>query len=540
MSRLLDVSGLTISSVDRMPVVTDVSMCVAAGRTVGIVGESGAGKTTLALAALGIVRPGLVRTAGSVRFGDAELFSLSKRARRKLRRADVAWLGQDPAAALTPTMSVRAQIAEMLPAGADNVAETRRLLKAVGLPADGDFIARAPGQLSGGQQQRLALARTLAGTPRLLVVDEPTSSLDTVTRAMVMDELARQQKDLGFAMVVISHDLDLVARLTDEVMVMRHGRVIEAGPTLSVLAQPADAYTQALRAAQSDLGRAQSDMGRGTAASPSSTVTDEPRPGPPSVSATAICAKFTSSPVLHDVNLDLPAGSVTALVGASGSGKSTLARVLAGLHPPTHGQMCSDGQPLAGRIADRSPEQLQHLQLIGQDPTDILHPRHLLAGSVARPARVLLHMSRRHALECAQQELSRVGLADKTDRFPSQLSGGERQRAAIARALVARPSVLICDEITSALDATVAADILALLARLRSDRQLAVLFITHDLAMAGEFADDVVVMDQGRIVERGPAGDLLAAPRADATRTLLALAPSLSETLSSTTVTGRA
>lgn len=533
MSRLLDVSGLTIRSGDHMPVVNDVSMTVAAGGSVGIVGESGAGKTTLALAALGIVRPGLERTAGSVRFGDAELFALSKRARRKLRRAGVAWLGQDPAAALTPTMSVRTQIAEMLPAGVDNVAETRRLLSAVGLPPDVDFLSRVPGQLSGGQQQRLALARTLAGTPRLLVVDEPTSSLDTVTRAMVMDELVRQRRDLGFAMLVISHDLDLVARLTDEVMVMRRGRVIETGPTLTVLSQPADAYTQALCAAQSDLGRV-------TAAMSSSTVTDDARPGPPSVSIAKICAQFNDTPVLHDIDLDLPAGSVTALVGASGSGKSTLARVLAGLHPPTHGQMWSDGQPLAGRIADRSREQLQHLQLIGQDPTDILHPRHRLAGSIARPARVLLRMSRRHALECARQELGRVGLAEKTDRFPPQLSGGERQRAAIARALVARPSVLICDEITSALDATVASDILALLARLRSDRQLAILFITHDLAIAGEFADHVVVMDQGRIVERGPARDVLTAPRADATRTLLALAPSLSETLSSTTVTGRA
>lgn len=526
---VLDICGLTVTRPDGHPVIDQISLRAAAGQRVAIVGESGAGKTTLALAALGILRAGLRRSAGTVTLAGRDVLALREGTRRRLRRAETAWLGQDPAGALTPTLPVAAQLTELLPRQPGQLDDITGRLAAVGLPTDLPFRRRLPHQLSGGQQQRLALARALSATPQLLVLDEPTSRLDPVTRALVLDEIDRRQRQDGFAILLISHDLDLVVRLADHLLVLQDGRPVEAGPTGPLLRHPAHPYTRRLCAAQPDPDRPRSLQ------EPPAAPTTPGRPAEPARMGLVVenlCAGYGTQPVLHEVELHLTPGRVLALVGSSGSGKSTLARCVTGLHLPSSGRVELDGQILAGRASDRSRDQRGRLQLIGPDPAGALHPRRRIGATVARPARLLHGLSRAAARTRAEELLGLVGLpAELRTRLPHQLSGGERQRVAIARALAADPRILVCDEITSALDATVAADVLQVLAELRRHRGLAVLFITHDLALAARSADTVTVLDHGRVVESGPTAAVLERPQSLSAAAMVAATPALRRTL---------
>ncbi|MGN9913922.1 ABC transporter ATP-binding protein [Phytohabitans sp. LJ34] len=518
MTAPLDITDLRVTGPVGRPVVDGIALRLQAGERVGVVGESGAGKTTLALAALGIIRPGLRLAAGRVRLCGQDVFTLPERARRRLRRQHTAWLGQDPAATLTPTMRVANQIGELLePAERDPAAIGCRLDR-VGLPTDAGFLRRLPSELSGGQQQRLALARALTREPRLVVLDEPTSRLDPGTRALVVTELDRLQRQQRFALLVISHDLDLVARLADRVVVLRDGVQVETGDCRPTLRTPAHPYTRRLVDAYPD---PRADWPRSA-----------PAADPAVLCVHGLSAGYGHGDVVHDVGFEVRPGEALALVGASGSGKSTLARCLAGLHQPTAGQVRVAGHVLAPAAERRSPEQRGWLQLIPQDPYGSLNPHRRVGAAVARPLRLLHGMSRRQAAARAVELLHRVGLgADLAGRRPGQLSGGERQRAAIARALAARPRVLVCDEITSALDPTVADSIVGLLDELRRDEGVAVVFITHDLGLVRRMADTVAVLEDGHLGEYDTTEAVLSRPRSVAGRALVNAAPSLHATL---------
>lgn len=517
---LLDVDGLGVAAGDRL-VLDGVSLRLAAGGRVGVVGESGAGKSTLGLAALGVLRTGLRQVGGRVLLAGRDLAVLPERERRRTRRGRIAWLAQDPASALTPTLRVGAQVAELSggPRAAGNPgAEVRARLAAVGLPSDADFLRRLPRQLSGGQQQRLALARVLACDPDLLVLDEPTSRLDPVSRDVVAGEVDRLQRRLGFALLLISHDLPLVARLVDDVVVLRAGRTVEAGAAREVLRGSREPYTRALVAAVPDLRRAPTRPAAPT--------------GPPVLEAVDLAAAHGRSTVLQGVSFAVAGGSCLGVLGASGAGKTTLARVLAGLRPPAAGEVRLDARPLPAAVADRTVAQRRAVQLVPQDVDGSLNPRRRVLPTVARPLRRLHGLSRAAAAVEAQRLLSRVGLAVGTGaRLPHELSGGERQRVAIARALAARPRVLICDEITSALDATVQAGLLELLEDLRDRGRLALVVIAHDLGVVRRVADQVTVLDRGRCTEAGRTADVLDHPASAAARALVEAAPSLTALL---------
>ncbi|NEE02723.1 ABC transporter ATP-binding protein [Phytoactinopolyspora halotolerans] len=537
MSDVVVVENLTVGA-RTGPVLSDVSYRLGAGGRLAIVGESGAGKTTLALAALGVVRPGLRRQAGTVHLTGRDLFALPERARRSLRRHATAWLAQDPAAALTPTMPVGRQIAELLES--PSPARVAARLRAVDLPDDEEFRRRLPGQLSGGQQRRLALARALAARPQLVVLDEPTAGLDTVTSRAVVAEIERWQAELGFALLVVTHDLELAARACDELLVLHDGRAVDTGPTVEVLISSRQEYTRRLVDAYPDAEsepsssqqrrattrRAGAQIGDGSPTTPSSTD------GRPVLRADDVHAGFGTTGVLHGVSLDVAAGECVAIIGASGSGKTTLARSIVGLHPPSDGRIVIDGTAVAPHAAGRGASERAAVQLVPQDPFGSLHPRRSVLASVARPARLLHGESRTRAAGIAAELLERVGVgAADGRRRPAELSGGQRQRVALARALAARPSVLICDEVTSALDTTVAAAVLDLIDRLRDELGVAVVFITHELGHIRRVADRVVVLDAGRVRESGPTADVFDRPRHPVTASLVGAVTSLRATL---------
>lgn len=502
-------------------VLDGVDLAWSTGSVLGLVGESGSGKTTLSLALLGHVRPGLRRAGGRVEVAGVDVFSASTRARQELRRRRIAYVGQDPGGSLTPTMRVESLVAER---GSVDVA---RALAAVQLPSDRDFRRRFPHQLSGGQQQRLALARALAGRPDVLVLDEPTTSLDAVTQDLVLSQVEKLQRERPLCLLVVSHDLAVVARMADQVAVLQAGRIVDRGPTAPLLGMPSHAYTARLVAACPDHRRrppvearppwmgAHAGDGAAVLAVENLTAGYHYRGGP-------------GPPALVDVSFSLGAGDSLAVIGASGSGKTTLARCLVGLHRPDRGSVLLAGQALDADARRRSVRQRRAVQLVAQDPQASLNPRRSVGAALARPLRRLGGLDRAAAAAEVSSLLQRVRLdAGLADRRPSELSGGERQRVAIARALAARPEVLVCDEVTSALDVSVQAELLELLAELRRDLGLALVFITHDLGVASRVADRAIVLSLGRVQEEGSVSQILDRPTSPTTQALVAAAPSL-------------
>ncbi|WP_436775937.1 ABC transporter ATP-binding protein [Yinghuangia sp. YIM S09857] len=509
------VRGLTVAPAGGPAVVRGVDLTVAPGEVVGVVGRSGSGKTTLALTLLGHVRPGLRVREGTVRVGGAD--PLTREGARRVRGASVSFLGQDPASALNPVRRVGAQVAEAVrlrgPAAATRAqvgADVARLLSGVGLPVDRAFLRRYPHSLSGGQAQRVALAIALAGSPDLMVLDEPTSGLDSVlaqrTRVLVTEVL----RDHGRAALLVSHDLHLVAGLADRVMVMEAGRVVREGAPRDVLAE---------RLAP-------------VRVTPRPPGTESP---PGGLLVHGVSAFHGSTRVLVDVSLRVPTGSCTAVVGPSGSGKTTLARCAAGLHRMASGGVDWDASGSPGPASARTRPRRGHIQFVQQDPVGALNPRETVRGALLRPLRALRGLDEARAEREVDRLLDLVRLPpDVAGRRPAGLSGGERQRVALARALAADPVVLICDEVTSALDPEIARSVLDLLDSLRRELGLTLLLVTHDLAVVARHADHVTVLDRGRVVESGPVGEVLTRPREAVTRHLLACAPSLARAESAT------
>jgi peptide/nickel transport system ATP-binding protein len=568
--------------------VDDVTLRVAPGEVLGLVGESGSGKTTTALALLGFARPGIQVAAGEVEVAGSRVPAGDEAAARRVRGRLVAYVPQDPGNALNPALRIGAAIRDLLDehaGAAPRGTGVRQALESVHLPGDDAFARRFPHQLSGGQQQRVTIAMALVREPPLVVLDEPTTGLDVVTQARVLDELRRLRTERRLALVYVSHDLAVVSQVADRIAVMYAGRVVEEGPALEVLARPRHPYTRGLvdsipdhlrpRRLQSMAGVAISagEPHRGCAFAPRCPQRQErctvepPLLEPVAADRSVRCFEWRSTPPLAgapplgeeepsqperepllrvealaathrhragtvvaatEVSFELAPGRCTALVGESGSGKTTIARCVAGLHAPAAGRILLDGEPLAAQARRRTREQRRRIQIVFQNPFDSLNPRHRVDDAIARPLQVLGGRSRRAAFAEVAGLLEQVRLPARVERrFPGELSGGERQRVAIARALAAGPELLICDEITSALDVSVQAAVLELLGDLRGDLGLALLFISHDLGVVASVADRVLVLDRGVVCEQGSVADVLTRPQHPYTRGLLAAAPRL-------------
>ncbi len=503
----VDVRGLRVVTDAGRPIVDTVSFTVEAGQLLAVIGESGSGKTTTALALLGWANPGTVIDAGEVLIAGHSM--LDRPDVRSLRSTVVSYVPQDPLRALNPARRVGAQLAEILRVHGrshDTGAAIAAALDLARLPADPGLLRRYPHQLSGGQRQRVVIAQALLLDPAVIVLDEPTTGLDTVTQREFLTHLRQLRERTAAAMVYVTHDVAAAAEVADRIAVMRAGVIVEQGPAREVLSCPREPYTRDLIAAVPD---------------PRAAVA--PRPETREVLRVRGLTA-THGPVIaaQDVDLDLTAGRCLALVGASGSGKTTIGRCIAGLHRPDAATLTLDGVGLTRR---RTRDQRRRVAIVFQSPSESLNPRRTIGAELARVVRFF-----------GTGDGTRVGdLLDSVrlpreigDRYPAQLSGGEQQRAAIARALAADPAVLVCDEITSALDVSVQAAVLNLLGELQRDLDLALLFITHDLGVVAVIADHIALLDAGRVHVQGPTAEIL---RDDSphplVRRLLAASPAL-------------
>ncbi|HET7171775.1 MAG TPA: ABC transporter ATP-binding protein [Gaiellales bacterium] len=567
-------------------IVDEVSFSIQPGEVLGLVGESGSGKTTAGLALLGHTRRGAEISAGSVLVGDRDILKLGLGELRRIRGSVVSYVPQDPAASLNPALRIGTQVMEVLEThsfGADQTERRDRIaemMREVALPDAPAYLRRYPHELSGGQQQRIGLAMAFACRPRVIVLDEPTTGLDVTTQAHVLGTVRELAALHGAAALYVSHDLAVVGTLAARVAVMYAGRIVELGSADELFRSAAHPYTRRLVAAiphlsgrralvgipgrapspgsrpkgcffaarctlvqpaceeaQPDLRmvgdqhsvrciRAEEVIGQAVLASGAADEIAAGEAGEAVLSLRGVHAGYGELTVVHDVNLEVAPRECLALVGESGSGKTTLARSIAGLHHQRTGEILLRGTPLAASSRGRPREARRDIQYVFQNPYGSLNPRRTVGQIIRQPIELFGGVERPDA--AVAEMLDRVALGGRyADRYPDQLSGGERQRVAIARALVCRPSVLVCDEVTSALDVSVQAAIVELLAGLQRDLGLAMLFVTHNLPLVRSIAGRVAVMSTGRIVEMGVVEHVLRAPSDEYTRRLLSDTPSL-------------
>ncbi|MFD6517741.1 ABC transporter ATP-binding protein [Rhodococcus sp. NPDC060176] len=518
---LLTVRDLIIESNAGRIIIPGVSFDLHRGETLGLVGESGSGKTTTALALMGYARPGMSIVSGSVSIAGQNVPLNDEYAARNIRGRMISHVPQDPGTNLNPSLRISGNITDVLrqhgrSAGDEDVLQA---LRRVDLPTENNFASRFPHQLSGGQQQRVLITNSLACQPPLVVLDEPTTGLDVVTQAKVLDEIQRLRREEEIAMIYVSHDLAVVSQICDRIAVMYHGRILEIGSAAQVLGDPQHEYTRRLVAATPDHRRPRKADRTVTRNRPVLSV-DHLRAVHKSRSGTYVAAQ--------DISFDVHRGECVALVGESGSGKTTIARTIAGLHASTAGRITLNGAVLPTTAAKRTREQRQRVQIVFQNPYESLNPRQSIVSEVSRPAVMLHGLTSADARKETLTLLDQVRLpARVADKLPTELSGGERQRVAIARALAARPDVLICDEITSALDVSVQAAVNDLLNELRTTLGLALVFITHSLGVVATIADRVLVLESGNLCESGYVEDVFANPTSDRTASMLKAAPTL-------------
>jgi len=520
---LLDIKGLRIEATIYPPgepaedivIVDSVDLTLEKGQVLGLIGESGAGKSTIGLASMGYGR-GSIRLSGQVMLNGRDIMKGGVRDFRALRGKEVTYVSQSAAASFNPAKRLMQQIVE---AGLEHGVGTRtelekravRLFGELGLPDPENFGRRFPHQVSGGQLQRAMTVMALVPEPDLIVFDEPTTALDVTTQIDVLAAIKKAIRNTGVAALYITHDLAVVAQVSDNIMVLRHGKMVELNTADNIINRPAEEYTQALVSVRSI------DHEEKT---PSSD---------PVLQCKNISAAYGNMvQVLKDVSIELHPGQTLAVVGESGSGKSTLARVITGLLPPFEGETIFDGQKLTKALADRSKDDLRQLQMIYQMADTAMNPRQTVATIIGRPLEFYFGLKGAEKRKAIIDLLDEIELGEGfMDRYPAELSGGQKQRVCIARALTAKPKLIICDEVTSALDPLVADGILKLLLRLQKSEDVAYLFITHDLATVKAIADSIAVMYQGSLVRYGPKSEVLAPPFDDYTDLLLSSVPEM-------------
>ena len=535
---LLDVRDLKVAyknpSSDELTMAVDgVSLKLEAGETLGIVGESGCGKSTLARALMAYCRPGGVITSGVVLFNGEDILKFNDDQIRKLRGRQIAMVPQDPLTSLTFHMKVGTQVDEILKIHQKLGAQaarlsTLKLFEGTNLPTPEKIYDRYPHENSGGQRQRVVIAGALACEPDLLILDEPTTALDTTTEMQVLKLVKELRDRLGTALVYITHDLTLTDYICENVLVMLDGKVVERGPASKVFSTPESDYGKMLVSA---IPRIDADFGE-------KPVSITEKPAEPLLKINSLTFQYAQrwsietlfNPqeeqlAVDDVTFELHHGETLGLVGESGSGKSTLANIVAGLIAPTTGDITFDGASLNMTDKYRPSDLRRRIQLIFQDPLSSLNPRRRIESILIRPQEIFFGIKGQAARDRAVELLEDMELsADLLKRFPRQLSGGQQQRVAIARAFAARPELILCDEVTSALDVSVQAHVLELLKKIQVKTGAASLFISHDLGVVKQVSDKTVVLQEGKVVEAGPTRTVFDNPSHDYTRLLLSAA----------------
>jgi len=524
MPELLSVRNLTIEATSyppgeppkRVTIVDGVSFDLLKGRVLGLIGESGAGKSTIGLSALAYGRGGAEITGGEVRLDGTDMLALGKNGIRKIRGARVCYVAQSAAAAFNPAHRLGDQVIEAsIKHGLMTRQEARKralyLFRVLGLPNPETFGERFAHQVSGGQLQRAMTAMALCSNPELIVFDEPTTALDVTTQIDVLAAIKHAIEETHTAALYITHDLAVVAQISDDIMVLRHGKQVEYGSVQQIIKTPQQDYTRALVNVRQAYREEAADQSIGL------------------LKVENVSAEYSNGfKVLHDVSLHVPKGQTLAVVGESGSGKSTLARVITGLLPPSSGRIVFDGKPLALRLKSRPNDDLRRIQLIYQMADTAMNPRQTVRDIIGRPLTFYYGLRGGEKTARVKELLDQIEMGKGfIDRYPAELSGGQKQRVAIARALAARPELILCDEPTSALDPLVAEGILKLLLRLQEEEQLSYVFITHDIAIVRAIADSVAVMHRGKLVRFGPKSTALSPPFDDYTDLLLKSVPEM-------------
>ncbi|MCZ4283158.1 ABC transporter ATP-binding protein, partial [Kiloniella laminariae] len=522
MTELLKVRGLKIEGLiddSWTPIVHGVDLDLARGEVLGLIGESGAGKSTIGLASMGYCRAGCRIPSGSVIFDGQELVGAPEEIKRKIRGSRIAYVAQSAAASFNPAHRLKEQFAEGpaqhgIGTRKESLEYARYLFDRLNLPDPGSFGNRFPHQVSGGQLQRAMVAMAMSTHPDLIVFDEPTTALDVTTQIEVLASIKDVIREEGMAALYITHDLAVVAQMSDRIMVLRYGNEVETGTAEQILEAPVQPYTQELVAARKPHAKA------------NQRAEIDPHPILEVRNVTASYGGMIK--VLKNVNISVGHGKTVAVVGESGSGKSTTARAITGLLPPLEGEILYKGEALPAKLKDRSKDQLRKLQMIYQLPDVAMNPRQTIGEIIGRPLSFYFNMGLSERNTRVKELLQLIDLPeDYITRYPQELSGGQKQRVCIARALAAEPELVICDEVTSALDPLVAEEILALLDRLQRELGVAYLFITHDLATVENIADEVVVMQLGEVKDSGAKVDMFKPPHHPYTDLLLSSKPEM-------------